>query len=170
MKPLFILVGPTCSGKTTLANSLGLRVARSTTSRPRRVGEPEDAYHFVDVKAFHRKELVGKTEYSGNWYGLDVAELNDADVVILEPRGAVEIKNYYAGTRPVYIIGIAVNPEIARERMIRRGDKSRDIARRVFVDGHRFAHLSSIADYYAADGDISAVHGYIEAKLSREER
>lgn len=85
MSKIICLVGPSASGKTTIAENLvsrgGYTAPRSTTSRVRRKGESGDAYHFVDKDTFEemieRDEFVEYTEYAGNYYGLTRAEVRE---------------------------------------------------------------------------------------------
>jgi guanylate kinase len=63
--PLFVVVGPTAVGKTTLMDAVfarrpNLRPARSWTSRPRREREPEDARFFVSQEVFKQMIAEGR--------------------------------------------------------------------------------------------------------------
>ena len=52
---LTILLGPSCSGKTTFQKDLvkeGFYAVRSATTRPRRMGEDASAYYFLKDPAF----------------------------------------------------------------------------------------------------------------------
>ena len=86
---MFVLVGPSASGKSTVAQmlveQLGMKRAVTTTTRKRRRGEPVDAYHFVSKESFSVDDMVESQEYAGNYYGLSKAEAAGSNLVILEP-------------------------------------------------------------------------------------
>lgn len=59
---MFVLVGPSASGKSTVAQvlveQLGMKRAVTTTTRKRRRWEPVDAYHFVSKESFRVDDMV----------------------------------------------------------------------------------------------------------------
>lgn len=106
---LLILVGKTCSGKTSLAEKLvsqhGFVKVVTTTSRPQRAGEKSGIhYHFRSdadfQKGLQRGEMLEHVTINGHYYGLSKAALHtgvsDArpTLAILEPVGAIAVKAY----------------------------------------------------------------------------
>lgn len=81
---VYCLVGPSGSGKTAIVNELikdpRFAVARSTTTRSRRNGEPENAYNFVSKEEFERLDsqdhFIETTIYAGNRYGTTKDEID----------------------------------------------------------------------------------------------
>ena len=106
MKKLILLVGPTCSGKTTLEkklNKLGVPSVISYTTRAQRTGEVDGVdYYFVSqdqAKAFDEAGLtIQKVEFSGYAYGSTVGALNEAfrnselAVMVVEPTGVTQFQ------------------------------------------------------------------------------
>lgn len=114
---IICLVGPSASGKTTIAEALvktGKFIApQSVTTRQRREGEPEDAYQFIDLQVFHdlvaKNGLVESTCYNGNYYGLTYQEIDrclqsgKTIVVPVDINGAAALKKNYKGVISVFV-------------------------------------------------------------------
>ena len=142
-----ILIGPSGSGKTTIAKELekkGFKVAKSMTTRPKRNNENEDSYFFVDETAFEKEELILKTDFNGYQYGLPVKEIERADVFILEPSGAKELRRFCPEAK---IIALAISKSEARKRMVLRGDTAIAIRKRMENDEKVFTGYLEEADY-----------------------
>ena len=101
-KVIITLVGPTCSGKTTLKDQLlatgDFIEVISHTTRPMRNGEVNgETYHFVTPEQFDEMEFLERIEYNGNIYGGSVAEFEKGfdsgqiPVIIVEPNGNAQI-------------------------------------------------------------------------------
>jgi guanylate kinase len=106
---VLILVGPTASGKTTLADALrnrGWVISRpvTSTSRTPRDGEVDGVhYHFsssdVMRDAMGRGEYIEQEEFRGNLYGLSKAAFRQAQhegfpVLIVEPKGVNNMRSH----------------------------------------------------------------------------
>ena len=103
------LVGSSGSGKTAIMNELlksdNFAKIRSTTSRPRRKNEPEDAYHFVTEEEFRNKirngEFAEHTIYANNFYGTELSETQKVlkagkhCVLPIDITGAMALKMKY---------------------------------------------------------------------------
>lgn len=109
MTPFIVsLTGPSCAGKTTLEKRLKeegfVQVISHTTREPRAGEENGKAYHFIDKSEFKRLEatdfFVESVHFNGNYYGVSaqevqrVAETGAPIVVIVEPEGLKQIRNY----------------------------------------------------------------------------
>lgn len=81
---VYCLVAPSASGKTAIAKELAknplYQIPRSTTTRARRAGEPENAYNFVSEEEFSKLYKDGHfletTIYAGNRYGTTKDEID----------------------------------------------------------------------------------------------
>lgn len=98
MAKVAIIVGGTCSGKTTLIDFLqtdrDFRRIITSTSRPIREGETDGVhYHFLDKSVFEQypERFVEINSYNGHYYGLQLRgdlDQNKINVVILDINGA----------------------------------------------------------------------------------
>ncbi len=97
------ITGPTCSGKSTLAQFMarrGIPEVRSFTTRQPRPGEVDGQhYDFLErqtVKAIPKDQLIELIEFKGNLYGNTVRQLEEAwgkgkgvATVVVEPHGVL---------------------------------------------------------------------------------
>jgi len=167
MKPLFILCGPSASGKTTvgemLTDRMGLMRGIAHTTRPKRKGESDSVYHFVSDSEMKRTVLVESAVYAGYTYGISKVEFDKADFVIQEPRGVEKSKQRCRiAQRPCYVIGLAVTVKQQLSRMAQRGDKAVDIERRIQQDKTRFRDLDLLADVLVDTDDLNRTFSVIE--------
>lgn len=139
---LVVIVGPTCSGKTTLAERFvaekGYGKIVTTTTRDPREGEVDGVdYHFVSEEQFaaavEAGEFLEHASFGSNLYGITRAALDEAAV---KGNGRVvsvnEIKGWLALERlnrsPDYAhtsvsgIFIDASPETLARRLRERGD------------------------------------------------
>lgn len=105
---IFILVGPTCSGKSSLESAMakmGCGKAISHTTRMPREGEMDGVdYHFVTPGEFRTMQGMGDfietVEFGGNSYAMSANALaqaqkaNEHVVIVAEPDGAGQISRY----------------------------------------------------------------------------
>lgn len=135
-----MLIGPGGAGKGTVAERLVARdprlwLSRSWTTRPRRDGEPADAYVFVDRPAFEERAREGGflewAEFLGNLYGTPLPEAPPGCDVLLEIdiQGAGQVLE----RRPDAVVVLLLPPslEAQRERLVSRGDSPEHVARRL---------------------------------------
>lgn len=141
MNPLILIIGPTCSGKTTLAKAIrdiyGLKIAKSTTTRqPRFPGE--DEYRFVTPEEFGNLTLLEQTEYAGRKYGMTKEELEDSDIFVCDPNGVMSVRNAYRGDRLIFVVRLELDNMTRRARMKKRRMSDQDIHKRDVADYKAF--------------------------------
>lgn len=141
---IFVVFGPGGVGKGTLVGRLlklrpNLWLSRSWTTRPRRPGEAEDAYVFVDRERFLERARAGGfvewTEFSGNGhlYGTPAIEPPPGHDVVLEieVEGAKQVKSAYPDA--VLVMVVAPSQQAQERRLEARGDAPADVRRRLEV-------------------------------------
>ena len=168
--PMFILVGPSASGKTTFANrlaeELGLRRAVTTTTRQPRPGEGPDAYHCLTPTEFQEVKMVECISYAGNKYGTSCAEADMSSLAILEPVGAQMLQNYCQQKgRPCFIIGLSVSTEEQVKRMMRRGDSPCSIENRLQEDRRVFRVMPAICNTLIMNNEFTAAYAAVKAYI-----
>lgn len=155
-----VLIGPSASGKTTLARALedlGVRRIRSYTTRPRRPQEGTRAdYEFVSDWEFESlrqsRSMSVVREYrvaSGDvWkYGVSLRDFDDgispADTVcILDAEGYMELRSIVPR---VFGVLLDVPEDVRERRIIARGDDREESRRRLHADEKAFSWITEHA-------------------------
>ena len=159
-----MLFGPGGVGKGTVAEQLVaadplLRLSRSWTTRARRLGEPEDAYVFVDRPTFQAGIEADRffewAEFLGNLYGTPLAEAGDGRDVLLEIdlQGARNVRLL----RPdaTLILLKAPSPDVQEARLRARGDDEAHIAERLRTGAEEEKEGLAIADAVVVNHDVT---------------
>lgn len=125
LKNLYLLVGPSGVGKSTISNELtkkyGYFQVNPYTTRPRRYDD-ECGYTFVSEQQFHKlSNKIACVNYNGYFYGATADLLDRNDLYIVEPSGIDAVKQTYHN-RPVFVIGLWASEAATRKRMQNRGD------------------------------------------------
>lgn len=113
---ILLIVGKSGSGKTAVMEELitkyGYNRVITCTTRKRRDGETENAYHFMSEEEFRaalsRGEFLEHDIYRGNLYGTLKNEFKDAGpenkkVCVVTPEGAEAIKKEYSDACILYL-------------------------------------------------------------------
>ena len=138
---MLILVGPSASGKTEIANLLinkyNMERMITYTTRPIRVGETNHvSYHFVSSVEFEERikkdEFIEYTEYNGYYYGSNKKDAGINKVVILEPSGVNAFYNKMKNEAT--IVFIKANDALRVDRMYHRGDSYDQVQKRIKND------------------------------------
>lgn len=144
---VWVLVGPSGTGKTTIARDLvaevpGLRRAVTCTTRSMRDGEREGIdYYFVTPEQFDfllaSGKLVEHTIYGGNRYGLPLDQFLEAEqagqdmLAVLDIQGVHNLRNVLAPDRVKAIFLCSPSEGELKRRMQERGSPPEEIARRL---------------------------------------
>jgi len=174
---IFILIGPTGSGKSTFCARLvsdygeNLRYSVSATSRPQRVEEVEGkSYHFFSREEFQAKidhgEFFEWEEIHGNFYGtlrssLEAGISQGSDLLYqIDIRGALNFKKAFPNNT-VTIFIVPPNFESMQERLVLRGTTDKDELKRRFETARReYETLLSLSqdsgeiDYFLVNNDL----------------
>ena len=137
--PLFLFVGRSASGKTTIANMLeeqyGYKQVQSYTTRPKRY-EGETGHIFISKEDFDKLEdIVAYVKYDGNEYCATSKQLDECDIYVIDPIGVETLfKNYKNAQRPICIIYFDAAIKTRIDRMINRCDSDMEIVSRLYHD------------------------------------
>ena len=152
---IIVISGPSGSGKSTLAGLFevkGFKRIITSTSRSRRLNDPEGQYFYVSEEKWDDNDYICLTNYGGNKYGIDKGYLDEINkdlnyIVVLDESGLKELKEYYGN---VYGFYLNVVEKTCRERMSQRGDAPQNIEERIAYDKEhgRFNYLIDDNDIY----------------------
>ena len=169
MKKIYLLAGPSGSGKSSVARELtkrfGLKEVWSYTERPRRY--PDETGHiFVTPEEFDAAgPMCAFTIYNGYRYGVPQSVVDNSDIYVIDPAGIAYMQHSYKGSKGIVVIGIWAPAEVRAERMIARGDNPDEVYARIKYDKSAFSalHLMSDAWFRNVDLDVTvrAVFSYI---------
>lgn len=138
-KPLFLFVGQSASGKTTIANILetqyGYKQVESYTTRKPRYDD-ERGHIFVNEEEFKNLgELAAYTFYNGNHYGTTFEQLEKCDVYVIDVPGVESLlEKLKDDKRPICILYFRTSTYNRVLRMIDRGDNDTAIVSRLLQD------------------------------------
>lgn len=137
-KPLFLFVGKSASGKSTIANLLeqkyGYKQVQSYTTRPPRYdGEP--GHIFVTKEEFgNLGELAAYTLYNGNEYGTTFQQLEECDIYVIDIPGVETLLQKDKIKRPICVIYFDTTVRTRINRMVERGASDMEIVSRLYHD------------------------------------
>lgn len=141
MDKKIVLIGKSCSGKSTLANQLaeyGFTAQLSTTSRPMREYEKQNIdYRFVSKEQFEDaikvNAFIEVDNFNGWYYGLTHEDFNAADILLLTPRGLQKYLDIFPREKFI-IIYIETSTKLRVDRIAGRGDVHDSASRRWVSD------------------------------------
>lgn len=137
-KPLYLLVGKSASGKTTIAEWLAIehdyKTLWSYTTRMKR-SENESGHIFVSEDEFNGlQNLVAYTVYNSKQYGATAYQVNESDTYVVDLPGVESLLEKYQTDRPVRVLYFDTSICTRIERMIDRGDSDTQIVSRLYND------------------------------------
>lgn len=137
-KPLFLFVGKSASGKTTIANMLEsdgyLQVNSYTTRKPRYEGET--GHIFISEEEYNKLDnIVASTFYNGHHYCTTLNQVQNANIYVIDPNGVETLLEHCdIINRPIYIFYFVTTVYNRIKRMRNRHDSDASIVSRLYND------------------------------------
>ena len=150
-KPLFLFIGKSASGKTTIANLLeereGMKQVQSYTTRPPRFKGETGHRFIVDEECYELKDIVASTLYNGYWYCATLEQINEADIYVIDVTGAKELLyNHEMINRDIHIIYFDASVYERINRMVNRSSTDAQIVSRLLCD-ESFDWYKSLSEF-----------------------
>lgn len=181
---LVILVGPTCSGKTSVANELVekhgfTRILTYTTRKPRSgehngedywfISEEEfslmdEQNLFIETKAYHAS--FGDVRYGS--VGLDYLTTPgypQNKVVVLDPEGNRKIRDIFKD-QEMFTVLLNPDEETLVRRGLARGDTPEEISRRIAEDESELIKLYYSRDYELVYGENLSIINFLAEDIA----
>ena len=128
MNNIYLIVGCSGSGKTTIVNTLeekyGLKSIQSYTTRPKR-SDSETGHTFISDEEYDKLEnIIACTEFCDYRYCATAKQIDESDLYVVDPAGIESLKAFYKGDKQFKIIYIKSDITTRYERMRFRSQKS----------------------------------------------
>ncbi|MGY6502290.1 MAG: guanylate kinase [Acidimicrobiales bacterium] len=170
-----MIAGPGGVGKGTLVRELiardpALWLSRSWTTRARRPGEAEDAYHFVSRQEFERRIAEGGffewAEFHGNLMGTPTPEVGDDRDLVLEidVQGAAQALEQDPSTVVLFVV--APSPDEQAARLRGRGDDEDHVRRRLEASADERAAAEALGATIVVNDDLESTVAEVEALIA----
>ena len=176
---VFIVCGAGGAGKSTITSRMiiedpMLHLSRSWTTRPRREGEPEDAYVWVSEEDFRRRvEAGGFLEWAvffEHLYGTPTPEVPPGNDLVLEidVQGAVQVRQ----RDPNAVVVFVLPPSRAEQerRMRERGDGDEHVARRLAKSDGEEEIGRELADLIIVNHDVEGSLAQVQKLIGEVRR
>jgi len=146
--PLFLIVGKSGCGKTTIVNRLekyGLKTVQSYTTRSKR--NPDESSHiFISDGIFKNLEnIVAETFFNNHHYGATQEQVDRCSTYVIDLAGIEYFKTHYKTDRIVKVIQIK-SPKIKTLFRLLQRDGLRKTISRIINDMNMFKNVGKVVD------------------------
>ena len=168
MRNLFVLSGPSGSGKNTVYEALrqkmpSLTQTVSATTRPARSGEMDGVdYYFLTTQEFEEKiaedAFVEYVRYGENYYGTlksEIIRLTAAGktiLLIIEVRGALRFKELFPQAVSIFLL--PPSEDALRDRILKRGQNTPEEVEARLTIAMQELSLKDQYDYNVINDDL----------------
>ena len=174
MNNIYLFVGPSGVGKTTIMDALaaqyGYSILESYTDRPRRFAGEKGRTFLSPVEFDALRDVFAYTEFDGHRYGITSAMLDDADLYNVDIPGVRDIQSGYTGKKGIVVFGLTEDTVVLRARMMARGDSAEQAVERVVHDAKAFRDLHDVSTHYIKASDLVATIDFIKEAIDFHER
>ena len=137
-KPLFLFVGKSASGKTSIADMLavnGYSQVCSYTTRAKR-HENEIGHTFISDEEYDKLDnIIASTIYNNHRYCTTLEQIKNADIYVVDVPGVKTLlDNYKLLNRKIYVVFFASSVYSRIQRMLNRDDSDTAIVGRLLTD------------------------------------
>lgn len=157
-KKVILLIGRSCSGKTTIAKGicekLNLQQVKSYTTRPMRTNEtPEESDHIFILKDEidqYSNDIAAWTSINGYEYFTTKKILNNCDVYVVDPKGLEDLKRRCTDLYEFVTIYIRVPKSVGKRRAGQRGEGLESYLKRYAMENEQFSEYErkAVWDYH----------------------
>ncbi len=177
---LFILSGPSGSGKSCIAKKLALQpsihLAVSATTRLPREGETDGKeYYFISEIEFQNRiqkgEMLEYNRYCDHYYGTPMSEMRQEiakgkDVILeIDVNGAKQVQKKM---HPITIFVLPPSMDVLKERLLGRGSEEEEVMKRRIQEAAREIKEALYYDYLIINSDLDQAVEEIAGIMSAE--
>lgn len=174
MKNIYLFVGRSGSGKTTVAeyleNKYNFKSVSSYTTRPPRY-EGEKGHLFITKEEFDKIEMVAYTLFNNYEYGVSKELINESDLYVIDIAGIKTLKDRYKDKKYISI-NIRCDDSFIVSNMKARGDSEEKITSRLENDKKMFEEEKEFPFNYIVynDDTIESLGEKIYNIIQKEEQ
>ena len=168
MVKILLLLGKSCSGKTTIQRELtklGLSPIVTYTTRPKREKEingvtynfiSEDDFYLLKEKGFFATTTSYKVANGDTWmYGTTMKDLSDNKVLITNPKEFDDFRDLKLDNIHLVSFYINTNENVIWDRLLKRKDDIDEAQRRIISDREDFHKIEDKVDFvFKNNGEI----------------
>ena len=152
---IIVIIGESCSGKTTLANYFAERhyfeKVVTYTTRPIRAGEVDGVdYHFINDENFDKLQSDNfflETSLYNNWhYGTPLSHNRSDKIIVLSPSGMRKLKKI-TDKDELITVYLRVPRRCRMIKSLQRGDNIEEVYRRSLSDVGMFDGIENEVDH-----------------------
>jgi guanylate kinase len=144
---IILLMGQSGVGKSSVADCLcrkyQMAEVKSYTTREKRPGN-DNTHIFLSEQEFDKipvQDIVAYTEFAGHRYCATRQQVDDSDIYVVDPDGALKFLYMYHGDKVPYLVYLTATFHTRWQRMLNRGDSFAQTEFRILSDRDKFKSI-----------------------------